>query len=308
MERRLQPQRRGACLLFRAAGAEGRGRRHPRRSGAGDRGPPQGRQASACRGGGRERLLAEPGHDARAGGHQRLQPAAHRQLRPSRLSRRDHPHRRPAPVSSVLRRLRRRAGARARPPIPRARPADREGSTPRAQAGGGPPARRPEGVGLPARRAGASRQAPHSRHGGGRRRPGAGGSVPDQPCRGDRVDRRRHGAVAPRMADAHGSQGQLCAHRLLAAGSRGGGGGQRAARRPRAGTTSTIRAGSPRWTGGRCRSCAPTFCSARWRWTKAATAWRSATSPSRLPISATRSSACCIGAVRTSAQLLPESR
>ena len=74
-------------------------------------------------------------------------PAAHRLVRPPRFAGRDHPHRRPTPVSRVVRRLRLRAGPRAGPGVRGARAADRAGSASGATPGVGHPAGRAQGSG-----------------------------------------------------------------------------------------------------------------------------------------------------------------
>ena len=80
VQRRFEPERRGAGLLLGAAAAGRRRRAGPVRAGARDRRPaPAGREA-AHRGRGRQRLMAEPRHGARPGGDQRLQSAADRLL------------------------------------------------------------------------------------------------------------------------------------------------------------------------------------------------------------------------------------
>ena len=134
VQRGVEPQCREPRLLLGAAGPDGHRRAGARRARARARNPAQAGRAAAGRGRRRQRLLAEPRHGARPRGDQRLQPAAHRLLRSPGLSRRNHPHRRPAAVSGLLRRLRLRARPRAGPRIPRARPADRGCAAP-ARAG-----------------------------------------------------------------------------------------------------------------------------------------------------------------------------
>ena len=151
VQRRLEPQRRATGLLLGAAASGRRRRAGAVGSGTGDRRAAHAGRKATRRGRRRERLVAEPGHDARAGGDQRLQSAAHRLLRPPGLARRDHAHRRPAAVPGVVRRLRLRARARVGPGIRRARPAHRGGAASGAPAGVGRPAGRAQHLDLPPR-------------------------------------------------------------------------------------------------------------------------------------------------------------
>ena len=78
--------------------------------GTGDRRSSRTRRKAARGSRRRKRTLAEPGHDAGAGGDQRIQSAAHRLVRPPRFAGRNYPHRRSTPVSGIVRRLRLRTG------------------------------------------------------------------------------------------------------------------------------------------------------------------------------------------------------